>query len=164
MPKMKDIPGWEGLYKATTNGRIYSCRRGIYLKPQITSLGYYRVQLVRNPKSKKCEFVHRLIALTFIQNPDNKPQVNHKDLNKLNNYPENLEWVTAKENIKHSCKNGRHVRGSRVTNAKLNENKVEKIRKILAIGNASQTETAQKFGVSHTTINRILKKITWKHI
>lgn len=63
--------------------------------------GYIRVNLFSNGKKKRC-FIHRLVAEAFIPNPENKPQVNHKDGNKQNNNLENLEWVNASENMIHS--------------------------------------------------------------
>jgi hypothetical protein len=63
--------------------------------------GYFRIRL----NGKKYS-IHRLIAETFIPNPDNKPEVNHKDGNKLNNHISNLEWVTHSENTKHAFKMG----------------------------------------------------------
>lgn len=65
--------------------------------------GYKRV-LIRDNGRSRTVFVHRLVALAFIPNPDNKPQVNHKDGNKANNRPENLEWVTLAENMRHRSK------------------------------------------------------------
>lgn len=108
----KSIPGFNGKYKASSFGRIrsvYSKSKngkirltGTILKPSINKRGYYILKL-----SKKTYKVHRLIALTFHLNPENKPQVNHKDLNQLNNRSDNLEWVTAKENVNHAQLNGR---------------------------------------------------------
>lgn len=65
--------------------------------------GYYNVSLISN-KNRKSLKVHRLVALAFIENPNNKPHVNHKDKNRLNNYVENLEWMTPTENNIHRCK------------------------------------------------------------
>jgi hypothetical protein len=98
----KSIPGFEGLYSATTDGRIYSDRRGIYLKPSKSKNGYLKVVLSVDDKQYYYR-VHRLIAMTFLENDDeNKTQVNHKNLNKEFNWLVNLEWVTPEENINHA--------------------------------------------------------------
>ena len=104
-----DIPGYEGYYQASTQGRIKSVDRtvrsrygtqkckGTMLTPAV-GRNYYRVTLVKEG-SKKLFTVHRLVATTFLPNPDNLPQVNHKDENKLNNCVDNLEWCTQQYNL-----------------------------------------------------------------
>lgn len=109
----KDIKNYEGFYQVSNLGNVRSLDRyvnykkigkqyikGKNLKPNNVS-GYYQVLLMNNGK-KAYKKVHRLVAETFIPNPDNKPQVNHIDGNKLNNNVENLEWNTVSENILHS--------------------------------------------------------------
>lgn len=107
----KPIKGYEGLYEVSNLGRVKSLpRRGTYgiehiLKPSPNKKGYPQVQLCKN--SEYCpKRVHRLVAENFIPNPDNLPQVNHIDGNKLNNNVENLEWCTNEYNYKHSIKMG----------------------------------------------------------
>lgn len=124
MIEWKDITDYEGVYQISTDGQVKSLARitisqsnkGKYTKkdriliPEITSkgLGYYRVLLCKNSIITKF-LIHRLVAKAFIPNPENKPQVNHRDGNKLNNNVENLEWVTASENVQHAFDTGLNV-------------------------------------------------------
>lgn len=115
----KDIKDYEG-YQASNLGRIRSLdryvkcgiknngvvlKKGKILKQNPNIHGYLQVHLSKNNKSKMLT-VHRLVAQTFISNPQNLPQVNHINGIKTDNNVENLEWCTAKENIKHSWKTG----------------------------------------------------------
>lgn len=100
----KDIPGFPG-YKASTYGQIKSFLQnhteGKILSPNKNpNVGYLQVMLRQNGKSVM-QFVHRLVALTFCPNPENKKYVNHIDENKLNNFAYNLEFVTNSENLMH---------------------------------------------------------------
>ena len=85
------------------NGVKYR-RKGKMLSQNLDHKGYKRVQI-----KNKWVPVHRLVAEAFIPNPENKPQVNHKDCNKHNNHVDNLEWVTNAENHKHKMENGMHI-------------------------------------------------------
>lgn len=112
---MKDIPGYEGLYAITEDGRVWSypksrsSRNGKWLKLQLATneddrlkpRSHYQVGLHKDGKVKQL-LVHRLVALTYIPNPDNKPEVNHKDTNSLHNHVDNLEWCTNQENWRHA--------------------------------------------------------------
>ena len=99
----RDIPGYFGLYQVSNFGRVKSLvgthreSRERILKPYKTKYGYLRVRLCKDGKVKQF-YVHRLVAEAFIPNPDNLPQVNHKNENKTDNKVENLEWCTAKYN------------------------------------------------------------------
>ena len=94
---MVDIPNYEGLYKIDVYGNIYSVKREIMKKKHI-SRGYFAVVLVGKDCKLHHEFVHRLLAKTFIKNERNLPCVNHKDEDKLNNDLSNLEWCTVAYN------------------------------------------------------------------
>ena len=89
------------LFCLISNGKAISLRKPIVLKGTITRKGYRSVEL-----DGKAHQVHRLVAKCFLHNEDNKPQVNHKDGNKLNNSVGNLEWCTNEENMRHAYKNG----------------------------------------------------------
>lgn len=107
MKTWKDIKGYEGLYQASNEGEIKSLikRNGVevILKQSIDKCGYKIVTLCKD-KVKKTKTVHRLVALTFLNETDK--QVNHKDGNKSNNNISNLEFVSAKQNINHAISNG----------------------------------------------------------
>ena len=104
----KDIVGYEGLYQVSNLGRVKSYKRmgtnGGILKKSFFKQGYEKTILAKNNKLKTFK-THRLVAIAFIPNQNNFPQVNHKDGNKLNNCVDNLEWTTAKENTIHAHKN-----------------------------------------------------------
>lgn len=101
----EDIPSWEGSYAISRDGQIYSYPNrkkttGRFLKLGKTTTGYYKALLVNKPRREDAK-VHRLVALTFIPNPENKRCVNHKNHNPLDNRVENLEWCTHQENARY---------------------------------------------------------------
>ena len=93
----KDVKGYEGLYKISNYGEVWSVRKQGLLKKGKGGRGYYSVSLYKNKKQKSFT-IHRLVANNFIENPFEKPCINHIDENKKNNHYSNLEWVTHKEN------------------------------------------------------------------
>lgn len=115
METWKEIKNYEGLYEITCNGVIKSLPKklpnGGFRKEKLIKLildknGYYRVRLWKNGKVKWFS-VHRLVAETFLPNPNNLPCVNHKDENKLNNHVSNLEWCTYEYNNNYGTKKER---------------------------------------------------------
>ena len=104
----KDIPGYEGRYQVSNMGRVKSLPkrkgRGLgyvidesILRHSVNSRGYCNIVLCKDGKTKTFS-IHRLVAENFIGNPDNLPEVDHKDRNKVNNRVDNLRWVTISEN------------------------------------------------------------------
>ena len=98
----KDCKGYEGLYQISNLGRVWSIGSQKYLKGSIDKDGYMCVYLTAKNGKTKMEKIHRLVALVFLDNPNNYTQVNHKDKNKQNNCVDNLEWCTAKYNNTYS--------------------------------------------------------------
>ncbi len=107
MERWKDIKGYEGHYMISNNGRVKTLkpRSENILRPRFSKLRYNNCALSLNGVRKQFK-VHRLVAQHFINNPKNKPHVNHLDSNPSNNVVENLEWCTHKENIEHAWKHG----------------------------------------------------------
>lgn len=120
----KPVEGYEGLYEVSNTGKVKSLKRTVKsyndwdrtFNEKILTLHsskitkrhpkpMYHVELWKDNK-RQVKMIHRLVAETFIPNPDGKPQVNHKDGNRMNNSVENLEWCTCSENSNHAYKTG----------------------------------------------------------
>lgn len=93
------VKNYEHFYTVDEEGNIYSLRKNKILKPSITNNGYLTVELFNETRSSKRLLIHRIVAETFIPNPQRFKQVNHKDENKRNNNVNNLEWCSAKYNM-----------------------------------------------------------------
>lgn len=98
----KEIEGYQGRYEISSHGQVRSLvSEGLILKKNSHYRGYEVVYIRDEYQFKKKHFVHRLVALHFIENPDEKPLVNHIDRDKQHNHVKNLEWATEKENTNH---------------------------------------------------------------
>lgn len=155
----KDVDGYVGLYKVSNFGRIKSIclnrfdkngkkynKKPIIMKQSFTSTGYLMVNL-----KKKFFKVHRLVAIAFLENTENKKHINHKDCNPLNNNVENLEWVTPKENVIHALENYRRKNVAYFT--------VEEKENICNLYKSGKTmkDLAKQFNCKKTSICRILR-------
>ena len=145
----KDIPGYEGIYQASTLGRIKSTKRNIIMKQGVHRDGYYKIKLSNHGK-RKWHQAHRLIALTFIDNPNELKCVNHIDENKLNNNISNLEWCTTSYN------NCYGTRLQRVANSNKNKRPIVQydLKGRLIAEYPSITEASRKTKATRSNISR----------
>lgn len=169
----KAVKDYEGSYEVSSFGNVRSLDRfvdrgfkkipvkGRLMTKRLTEKGYYKVDLskVKNgKKSHKGFFVHRLVASVFVSNFNGKPHVNHKDGIKINNYPNNLEWVTPSENTIHAYENGllTRARGEDSPNAKLTNKQAQEIRDDFRFGIDLKKDFAKKYNINRCTIRKIL--------
>ena len=103
--EMRPIPGLEGRYSATVDGRIWAHRRKRFKTASLQRSGYLTIGIKKGGK-RKAVSVHRLVALAWVPNPERYPQVNHKDGRKTSNHASNLEWCTNQQNGQHAWDTG----------------------------------------------------------
>ena len=164
------IKGYEGVYEMDEDGVIYSLERYIInsrgtifkikaciRKPLDHNTGYMVVALSLKGKNKSYRY-HRLVAETLIPNPDNKPIVNHKDGNKKNNHPSNLEWVTALENAQHAILTGLTPNADGVNNpaCRFTIDDVNEWVTLIQAG-AKIKDVAMLYNCSATSISRLIR-------
>ncbi len=181
MSDLFGIPGVPGAY-ASRDGRLWSRRKprgvGLYeaareVRGTVTRDGYRRVRFSAGKRGLSL-LAHRVVALVFIGPPPDGMQVNHIDGDKLNNAVENLEYVTCRENIRHSIRMGLFARGERMGSSKLTEEQVLEIRRLYSEGGGviragcaakhSTRALAKRFGVSASAISGIVTGRTWTHL
>lgn len=139
---MRDVVGWEGLYKVTSCGKVWSCRSKQFLKPAGGT--DYQMVLLQCKGKKEFDYVHRIVAKAYIPNPDNLPEVNHKDEVRNHNWVENLEWCTRNYNLQYSGIGGKKLRIP-VYCVELDKTY------------ASITEAAQAHGIHQANLSALLK-------
>ena len=154
----KSVSGYEGLYEVDNLSRVFSLRTGKQMKQMVNTRGYKTVALTKEGKTK-CVFVHRMVAEAFVSNDANFPFVNHKDEDKTNNLPENLEWCTARYNANYGTAIKRRVATLKRNGTSTKGRPSEKRKQIVAIDeNGVETifensyEAAEKTGVDRRNI------------
>jgi hypothetical protein len=171
---MKPIPGFEGRYAATADGRIWSHLTGRFLKPSLRGDGYFYVMLRRDGKYWN-RTVHRLVCSAWHgEPPTSTHEANHCNLIKIDNAQSNLEWTTPKENSAHAWANlpaatiawmrERRSFGAKKMNRQkrtLTPEQVHNVRAFVGAG-VSRTKTARLFSISRTVVDRIINKETYR--
>lgn len=170
----KPIPGWEGLYEASSEGRIRSVARHIKARTGMTrklptrvlrganSRGYRTVVLHKDGIGKSY-LVHRLVCEAFHGPCPDGLMVAHTDGTRSNNVPSNLRWATAQENSADTIRHGRSPKGVRHHFAKLSEDDIMDIRRRRGDGE-TLVAISERYKVDHSTIWQISKRKTWSHI
>ena len=183
MEKWEDIAGMSGKYRISSLGRVYSVPRIVKKRNGATQTipgrmlsisekrikdNLYHVVALQDRGRAIYEYVHRLVAEAFIENPKQLREVNHKNLIKTDNRVSNLEWASSRKNKLHAVAKGVQFnpnpkKGEQVKAAKLDETKVLKIRRFHAKG-WTQEKLAKRFKVTPTNIGYIVRRKSWKHI
>ena len=166
---LKDIPRHEKRYKASNDGRIFSCLSNIFLSKSVhKNTGYELVNLTLKNKSQKVYYVHRLVALAFLGEPKKKKQVNHKNGVKTDNRINNLEYVTHAQNQKHSWRVLNRKPsinyGESAGSSKLTESDVLEMRSLYSTGRYTYKYIGKLFGISGGHASKIINKKAWPHI
>lgn len=150
---MKDILNYEGLYQVTTGGAVYAINTKRWLKPKIVKDGVLVVRLSKNGIKKRF-LVHRLVALAYIPNIDNKPQVDHIDGNKHNNHVSNLRWCTNTENQEFRDAQGNSGKNDKAKLIQWGDDTYGSIGKLAKV-------IAESRGSSHETVRKELKAVRY---
>ena len=160
----KIIPDTEGMYSVSNMGHIKNNATNFILKPYLTERGYLQVCLPFSSKEKRVTVnIHKLVAKAFVDNPYDKPYVNHINCIKTDNIFTNLEWVTPSENNEHAVKNGLIKSGEDSYLSVLTELQVLEILTALNDG-VRNIELARKYNVAFTTIDDIRCNRTWRYL
>jgi hypothetical protein len=157
--RWSSIPGIS--FEVSSFGRIRNTVTGRVRKPQFWK-GYYRIRI-----GGKTFKIHRLVASAFVPNPNNLPEVNHKDGVGISNFDTNLEWSTHADNMRHAIKKGLWKPakfGEENGASKLTKNQIRKIRKKYIRGKIRQIDLAAEFGVSQRMISLIVRNEKWQHV
>ena len=159
MKQYKDTP-----YFITDDGKVF--RNGKEIKGGLTKKGYKKIIMCFDKKVHTFS-THRLVGELYLDNPDNKPQINHIDGNKLNNHYTNLEWVTNQENCNHrdNILNKKNI-GEKSSMAKLTEDEAIYIKENYQSRHPDfgSTPLSKRFGVTNRTILSIANNERWKHL
>lgn len=157
----KDIPGWEGAYQVSNQGRVRN-RKGLVLKPRVQWTGYDCAVLWRSSVPSRY-YVHRLVCAAFIGPRPENYDVNHIDGVRLNNRVENLEYVTRSQNQLHRRVTGTAAIGEMNGQSKLTAENVIEIRKLRKAG-VKRITLASRYRVSVYLITAITSRKIWTHI
>ncbi|MEE9190115.1 MAG: NUMOD4 domain-containing protein [Candidatus Neomarinimicrobiota bacterium] len=172
------IPGYEGYYQASNTGEVRSVDRMVFgkggspkkisgkvLSQHIDKDGYCIVSLHKDGCVNTVK-VHRLVGMTFLDNYNNYPEINHRNAVKNDNNVFNLEWCDAKHNTNHAIEKGlkNSPQGEKHYNSKLKDTDITKIRDLYSMGKYTYNELGKLFNVTQSAIGYIITGKRWAHI
>jgi hypothetical protein len=174
----KPVKGYENYYEVSNDGEIRNivrlivcsnrsyCRKQKELRQYVNRRGYKTVKLYDGNAKGVMFTVHRIVALTFLENLNNYKEVNHIDYDKFNNSVENLEWCTRSHNVRHSyvTKDPTKYKGSGNKMSKLTEEQVIQMREDRKTGNFTYKQLAEKYSVGLTLVGYIINNKVWRHV
>lgn len=153
------------MYLVSENGEVFSLFTNKTLKPSLSKGTGYFVVNIRKQGKRYPEYIHRLVAEAFIDNPNNLPEVNHIDGNKLNNSVNNLEWVSGNDNKLHAKNTGLVKRGSELERATLTSEQVHAICKLFSEGfSTGYILNIVEFNTNRSQLLNIRARRDWQHI
>lgn len=151
-------------YLVSNEGRIFSLRSNSIMSGVKNHSGYIRIKLRDEDNKAVLKAKHRIVAERFCSNPYNKLYVNHKDGYKENNHPDNLEWVTSKENTVHAIENGLiYTIGEKSHFSTINEETAHKICKLIEKG-IKLKDISKLLNVGYDCVKKINSGKTWKYV
>ena len=172
-----DVKGYEGLYQVSNLGNVKRLdgiivTKRFVVKPKLGKIlnltikdNGYLSAMFSNKNNKKRFYVHRLVGLAFLENPENKKTINHINGVKTDNRLENLEWCTYSENLNHAIFSKLRKSGHEVYNCKLSKEKIIAIRRLYSINKKfNKLKLSKKLGISDGTIHRIIRNKTYKQL
>lgn len=154
---MKDIPGYEGRYSITPDGKVYSWYGNKFMKLWLSDRGYLKVQL-RQPRRNFR--VHRLVAQAYLPNPRNAPKIDHKNGNPTDNRVENLRWCTDKENVHYAIKAGKMIC---IKQRLLKPHDIYRIKELRSEGKGA-TQISRELNLSYHAVRDFLRGRNYKPI
>jgi HNH endonuclease/NUMOD4 motif len=165
----RSVPGYEGCYEATDDGRIWSIprggRRGRFLKPSFLPGGYPFVVLSKNGITETLT-VHVIVATAFHGKCPSGKQARHWDGNPVNNVPSNVFWGTPLENAQDRIRHGTqaYVQGDNHGKAILTEEIVRQLRAMHRVAKLNYKQLAPQLGISPNALSQAIRGLTWKHV